>query len=133
MNFLLERRNKNVFPEKITQKIFAGNPTSHFRSFLRLTQLLKLLQWLLSDDDVINYSSHLTIATVVHRFEEVINGNEYIIEVHLVDSNKWRAYLIRIPSGPTALMPFYGSTPVEAAQQLRNWLALAHSTPSNPV
>ena len=70
---------------------------------------------------------------MVHRFEEVINGNEYIIEVHLVDSNKWRAYLIRIPSGPTALMPFYGSTPVEAAQQLRNWLALAHSTPSNPV
>ena len=38
---------KIFFLKKITQKIFAGNPTSHFRSFLRLTQLLKLLQWLL--------------------------------------------------------------------------------------
>jgi hypothetical protein len=27
---------------------------------------------------------------------------------------------------PTAMMPFYGQTPDEAARQLLQWLALAH-------
>jgi hypothetical protein len=27
---------------------------------------------------------------------------------------------------PTAMMPFYGPTPDEAARQLRQWLTLAH-------
>ena len=73
------------------------------------------------------------ISTVVHRFEEVINGHEYLIEVCPVDSNRWRAYLVHLPGGPTALMPFYGATPDEAAHQLSNWLTLAHRTQPNPV
>jgi hypothetical protein len=28
---------------------------------------------------------------------------------------------------PTALMPFYGKTPAEAAQQLSDWLTRAHA------
>lgn len=62
----------------------------------------------------------------VHRFEETINGREYRIEVSNVGSNKWRAQIARVPGGSAATMPFYGSTPVEAAGQLSRWLALAH-------
>ncbi len=62
----------------------------------------------------------------IHLFEEHINGREYLIEVRPVDPNRWRAYLVRLHDGPSALMPFYGNTPAEAARQLTNWLALAH-------
>ena len=62
----------------------------------------------------------------VHRFEEVINGREYLIEVSSVGLGKWRAQIARLPGGSAALMPFYGKTPDEAAQQLSRWLALAH-------
>ncbi len=62
----------------------------------------------------------------VHRFEEVINGREYLIEVSSVGLGKWRAQIKRNPGGSAALMPFYGTTPDEAAQQLSRWLALAH-------
>jgi len=33
--------------------------------------------------------------------------------------------------GPTALMPFYGKTPDEAAEQLLHWLARAHHVASD--
>ena len=62
----------------------------------------------------------------VHRFEETIGGRTYQIEVTLV-SNRWRAQIRRIPGMPTALMPFYGKTPDEAARQLSQWLVLANS------
>ena len=62
----------------------------------------------------------------VHRFDEKINGREYRIEVSNVGTNKWRAQIARVPGGSAATMPFYGSTPVEAAGQLSRWLALAH-------
>jgi hypothetical protein len=61
----------------------------------------------------------------VHRFEETIGGRAYEIEVTRV-SNRWRAQLRRKPGMPTAMMPFYGQTPDEAARQLTQWLALAH-------
>ena len=61
----------------------------------------------------------------VHRFEETIGGRAYQIEVTPV-SNRWRAQLSRGPGMPTAMMPFYGQTPAEAARLLAQWLALAH-------
>ena len=61
----------------------------------------------------------------VHRFEETIGGRAYHIEVTPV-SNRWRAQLRRTPGVPTAMMPFYGQTPDEAARLLVDWLALAH-------
>ena len=61
-----------------------------------------------------------------HRFQEVINGREYRIEVSPVGSGKWRAQLARVPGGSAATMPFYGTTPKEAAGQLSRWLSLAH-------
>ena len=61
----------------------------------------------------------------VHRFEETIGGRAYLIEVMLV-SDRWRAQLLRAPGVPTAMMPFYGPTPDEAARQLTDWLWLAY-------
>jgi len=65
----------------------------------------------------------------VHRFEETINGRAYRIEVSSVDGNMWRAQIARVPGGSAALMPFYGRTPGEAAQQLSRWLSIAHGQP----
>jgi len=62
----------------------------------------------------------------VHHFRESIGGQSYLIEVAAVDGNRWRANIVRIPGVPTALMPFYGPTPNEAAEQLCEWLARAH-------
>jgi hypothetical protein len=62
---------------------------------------------------------------MTHHFEETIAGRAYFIEVTPV-SNRWRAQLRRLPGMPTAMMPFYGQTPEEAAQQLKAWLTLAH-------
>ena len=77
-------------------------------------------------------SNPLTVPAItvnVHRFDEVINGREYRIEVLSVGVGKWRAQLSRIPGGSAATMPFYGSTPDEAAGQLSRWLSLAHGKP----
>jgi hypothetical protein len=70
----------------------------------------------------------VTVASgkIVHRFDEIINGREYHIEVSSVGTNQWRAQIARAPGGSAALMPFYGKTPDEAARQLSRWLALAH-------
>ena len=62
---------------------------------------------------------------IVHRYEETIDGRAYQIEVTPVN-DRWRAQIRRTPGVPTALMPFYGPTPDEAARQLSRWLALAH-------
>jgi len=66
----------------------------------------------------------------VHHFEETIGGRPYQIEVTPV-SNRWRAQLRRTPGMPTAMMPFYGTTPEEAARQLAAWLTLAHRRQSS--
>ena len=63
----------------------------------------------------------------VHRFEETIGGRAYQIEVAPIDPHRWRAYIVRVPGVPTALMPFYGPTPDQAAASLREWLTRAHA------
>jgi len=67
------------------------------------------------------------VHTAVHRFEETIGGRTYHIEVAPTDSSRWRAYIVRVPGVPTALMPFYGPTPDQAAANLRDWLTRAHA------
>ena len=67
----------------------------------------------------------------VHCFEQTIGGRAYQIEVMPV-SDRWRAQLRRMRGVPTAMMPFYGRTPDEAARQLAQWLTLAHSRFSAP-
>jgi len=67
------------------------------------------------------------VAGTVHRFEESIGGRAYLIEVAAVANDRWRAYIVRVPGVPTALMPFYGRTPDEAAHLLSEWLTRAHA------
>jgi hypothetical protein len=66
------------------------------------------------------------MTVTVHRFEETIGGRPYEIEVTPAGA-RWRAQLRRRPGIPTAMMPFYGETPPEAAQRLTEWLTLAHT------
>ncbi len=61
-----------------------------------------------------------------HRYEEHIAGRTYLIEVSPVSQTRWRAQIARLPGMPTALMPFYGQTPEEAAAELRQWLQLLY-------
>ena len=68
----------------------------------------------------------------LHRFEESIGGRAYTIEVKAVARDRWRAYIVRLPGVPTALMPFYGATPAAAARELSNWLTKAHEKVSKP-
>ena len=69
---------------------------------------------------------------IVHRFEESIGGRAYLIEVASVAADRWRAYIVRVPGVPTALMPFYGRTPDEAAHLLSDWLTRAHARAAAP-
>ena len=62
-----------------------------------------------------------------HHFEETISGRVYHVEV-VGAINRWRANLRRGPGMPTAVMPFYGRTPSEAAELLLRWLTRAHAT-----
>jgi hypothetical protein len=66
------------------------------------------------------------MTVTVHRFEETIGGRAYEIEVTSAGP-RWRAQLRRRPGTPTAMMPFYGETPPEAARRLTEWLTLAHN------
>jgi hypothetical protein len=68
----------------------------------------------------------------IYRFEETINGREYRIEVSAVSTGQWRAQLMRVPGGSCALMPFYGTTPEEAARHLTEWLGRAHRAAIRP-
>ncbi|MND02020.1 hypothetical protein D3C83_212540 [compost metagenome] len=56
------------------------------------------------------------------KFQETIHGRSYVIEVRPVGQDRWRAQIARLPGATTALMPFYGATPDEAAQSLSVWL-----------
>jgi hypothetical protein len=77
--------------------------------------------------------SCLPVTTDLHRFEELIGGRPYLIEVAAVSKDRWRAYIVRIPGVPTALMPFYGETPEAAAGNLRRWLTRAYEGAANGV
>ena len=61
------------------------------------------------------------------HYHETINGRSYVIEVLPVGRERWRARIARTPGGTTAVMPFYGPTPDEAARQLTAWLWRAAS------
>jgi hypothetical protein len=60
----------------------------------------------------------------VIRINETINGRPYEIEVLSVGRDQWRAQLAR-RGATTAVMPFYGPTPDDAARLLAGWLARA--------
>lgn len=65
------------------------------------------------------------------RIKETINGRPYIIEVVPVGRDRWRAHLANGPGLRTAVMPFYGQTPDEAAGRLSGWLQQVGRTARN--
>ena len=73
------------------------------------------------------------MATVTQRFEQEIGGQMYVIETSPVHTDRWRAQIARKPGMPSSLMPFYGSTPDDAASRLFKWLSLAHHVPPEPA
>jgi hypothetical protein len=73
------------------------------------------------------------VTTDFHRFEQSIAGRRYLIEVRPVSQDRWRAGIVRMPGVPTALMPFYGRTPDEAARHLSEWLTRAYQRTSGPA
>lgn len=64
---------------------------------------------------------------VTHHYEKHIAGRTYLIEVQDVSQSRWRAQIARLPGMSTSMMPFYGTTPEEAAAQLSRWLALVYN------
>jgi hypothetical protein len=63
----------------------------------------------------------------VHRYEQQIAGRTYLIEVSAVTDTWWRAQIARLPGITSALMPFYGPTPEDAARELSRWLSLVYN------
>jgi hypothetical protein len=100
-----------------------------FRALLRLIARSRGVQFVASPDSTLLSD---TVAADVHRYQESIAGRSYLIEVRPVSTDRWRAYIVRIPGVPTALMPFYGETPAEAARQLCDWLTRAHKQAAPP-
>lgn len=49
-----------------------------------------------------------------------------------MERDRWRAHVVRVPGVPTAMMPFYGRTPDEAAQSLSDWLTRAYARAAAP-
>jgi hypothetical protein len=66
------------------------------------------------------------------RYHQTINGRSFVIEVIRVGQDRWRAQIGGPPGRTTALMPFYGATPEEAARLLSAWLDRAGGTPTPP-
>ena len=66
------------------------------------------------------------MTTTAQRLVQRINGRDYRVEVTQVDFERWCAHVINAHGGPTALMPFYATTPDLAVTRLTDWLALAH-------
>lgn len=62
-----------------------------------------------------------------HHLQTEIGGRDYLLEMVQVSDGRWRAQIVRRPGVPTALMPFYGETPDEAAARLTSWLTRAHA------
>lgn len=97
-----------------------------FRAAFRLRTPVRSIQFTALPTTTVRFAS-IHVTSSVHRFEQSIAGRPYLIEVVAVSKDRWRAYIVRIPGVPTALMPFYGTTPIEAADQLCGWLTRAHA------
>lgn len=98
---------------------------------LRATLRLHRRAQSLRSVDIPNPSGKDATVNVV-RIQEQINGRPYLIEVLSVGHDRWRAHILRAPGATTALMPFYGTTPDDAAQRLLVWLQRASGVRSTP-
>lgn len=68
----------------------------------------------------------------VHAIKREVNGRVYRIEVAR-SGDQWRARVLNAHGGPTALMPFCGPSPEDAAQALVKWLARIHKAAGEAI
>ena len=119
-------KTRFFLPEPRVSSPATGPVWSGFRAFLRLIDASGRRQ-----DPCLSAVHKITVFAPdrpmsAQRYERAINDRRYVVEATLVDPDRWRAYLVGVPGGPTALMPFYGETPEQAVERLADWLALAH-------
>ncbi len=95
--------------------------TVHLRTAFRLRFSLRPLESILRAPSRITTETEQTPVTPV-RITQTIHGRSYVIEVHAVAADRWRAQIARPPGGMSSLMPFYGRTPEDAATLLAGWL-----------
>ncbi len=129
--FPVDDSPQKSFFRRASRKITRAALWTCFRTALRLFARRDRVQF--EPLPTITTQTPTPVTTAVHRFEESIAGRSYLIEVRAVSTNRWRAYIVRIPGVPTALMPFYGDTPSEAAHLLCDWLTRAHARAANPA
>ena len=129
MHFLWMTRGEKFFFVHDARKTRERALCAWFREALRLIARAQYIQFVRSHP----LSKSKPVADAVHRFQESIAGRPYLIEVVAVSQDRWRAYIVRIPGVPTALMPFYGATPADAARRLFDWLTRAHARASTPA
>jgi hypothetical protein len=130
VNFLWMDRQAKFFSARRPSQRFGSEPVCALSSPASLDRLAQERR--IAGVPNISRRSPSTVTSAVHRFEESIAGRDYLIEVASVSKDRWRAYIVRIPGVPTALMPFYGTTPADAAHQLCEWLTRAHARAANP-
>jgi hypothetical protein len=128
VNFLLSTRHKNLFSSGFRANHREWTKARRLRTFLRLFPGSRCVESVLLLEPIPTY-----IKVVRHRLEKTIAGRSFVIEVTWVAEKRWRAHIVRIPGVPTAMMPFYGETPDEAAAHLSKWLDRAHQHQANPV
>ena len=129
MNFLWMRRDRKFFLTSARGKGATDPMCIRLRLALRLTEGGAGVEFVPLPNDSALFSN-IIVTAAVHRFQESIGGRLYQIEVRAIAAERWRAYIVRLPGVPTALMPFYGRTPDEAARLLSDWLTKAHQRAS---
>ena len=127
-NLLTKRQQKYISASR-AQKSRARALCTRFRGRLRLIARVGRVE---SRHSPQSQPTLRTLTADVHRFEQSIAGRLYLIEVSAVSQDRWRAVIVRLPGVPTAMMPFYGRTPAEAAEQLSAWLTRAYQRASSP-
>ena len=123
------------FPvEYVTAKFFLGRIRFESLSRARLRTSFGLFRHSECVESLCSsFQIHHSYIVVRHRFERTIAGRPFVLDVTWVAEKRWRAHIVRIPGVPTAMMPFYGETPDEAATHLSEWLDRAHQHQANTV
>jgi hypothetical protein len=90
------------------------------RAFVRLIAAARSLEYRFAP------RGSTSLTTTSQRVVQRIHGRDYRVEVTQIAFERWRAHVINAHGGPTALMPFYATTPDQAIGRLTDWLARAH-------
>ena len=115
-------RQRNFFSVHRFRNCDGVDVRARFRATFRLIACADRVEFVTLSQQPFSAS----VSYAVHRFEHSIAGRPYLIEVAAVTKDRWRACIVGLPGVPTALMPFYGRTPDEAARLLSAWLTRAH-------